>query len=479
MKLSYEKFLNQQQILQQQYQILFQQHQEALREIQELKAENQQLKAEVADLKEKLNTNSSNSSKPPSQDPFRSRGVKKGTGRKQGAQKGHRGHSRDLIPIEQVQTLHDLKPNVCPNCQSNSFDEEIIGTEVRQVMELPEMPPEIIQYNIHTCRCSCCGKHVKAGIPNEAKYGFGPRLMGFITSLSGEFRMSKRQVVALVGKIGIKICSGSVCKIHARASQILKNPYDEIKMRTLKQDHLNADETSWKTLAKLRWVWVGCCKDSIFFEIKSSRSTRAFQEVFGAFKGGLTTDRYDVYNAHQGDRQLCWSHADRDFEKIASRKGFDKTVGEMLLQCKEVVFDLWHDFKDGKITRDDLIRKIEEGPKEDIKLWFKVGVAHEDCHNKTKATCMDFYNRFDMLWIFVYKENIEPTNNLAEQGLRHGVIWRKLSYGTQSEVGERFVERVMTVAETLKRQARNSFDYFTDCFKEFIRGGHSPPVHAV
>ena len=101
----------------------------------------------------------------------------------------------------------NLKPNACPDCQSNCFDDEILGTDVRQVVELPEMPPEVTQYNIHTCRCSSCGKHVKASVPNEAKYGFGPRLMGFITSLSGEFRLSKRQVVALVGKIGIKICS--------------------------------------------------------------------------------------------------------------------------------------------------------------------------------------------------------------------------------------------------------------------------------
>ena len=120
--------------------------------------------------------------------------------------------------------MQDLKPGHCPNCQSNAFDEKSISTEVRQVIELPDAPPQVTQYNIHTCRCNCCGKHVKANIPPEAKYGFGPRLMGLITTLSGEFRLSKRQVVALVGKIGIRICSGSVCKIHQRASEILKNP---------------------------------------------------------------------------------------------------------------------------------------------------------------------------------------------------------------------------------------------------------------
>lgn len=466
MKLTFEEIFAQNQILIQQL----------IAENQLLKAENQLLKAEIKDLKEKLNTNSSNSSKPPSQDPFRTPKKKKMTGRSQGAQKGHPKHSRQLVPIEQVQIQYDLKPNTCPHCQSNSFELEIIRTEVRQVVELPEIPPEVTQYNIHTCRCNCCGKDVKADIPNEAQYGFGPRLMGFITSLSGEFRLSKRQVTALMGKIGIRICSGSVCKIHARASQILKNPYEEIKEYTLKQEHLNADETSWKTLAKMKWIWIGCGKDSVFFEIKDSRSARAFKEVFGEFKGGLTTDRYNAYNSHEGTQQLCWSHADRDFEKIASREGFDKLVGEELLRHKETVFNLWHNFKDSQITREELIRRIEEGPKEDMRLLFKAGAVHEDCLNKTKATCVDFFTRFDMLWVFIYKENIEPTNNAAEQGLRHGVIWRKLSYGSQSEVGERFIERVMTVAMTLKQRTKNSFDYFTHCFREFIQGGHSPPV---
>jgi hypothetical protein len=175
---------------------------------------------------------------------------------------------------------------------------------------------------------------------------------------------------------------------------------------------------------------------------------------------------------------LCWSHADRDFAKIASREGFDKLIGEKLLDCKTTIFDLWHQFKDGYILRDELIGKIEVGPKEDVKVLLKAGAIHEDCQNKTKATCMDFLNRFDMLWLFVYAEGVEPTNNIAERGLRHGVIWRKLSHGSQSEVGERFVERVMTVAMTLKLQAKNSFDYFTKCFREFIHGGHSPPVFA-
>lgn len=446
-------------------------------EIKDLKTEVTSLKAKIKGLEEKLSTNSSNSSKPPSQDPFRPIRRKKKTGRRRGGQPGHSGHHRNLYPLEQIQTVHDLRPTACPNCQSNEFCEGVVSTDTRQVIELPDAPPQITQFDIHTCQCVRCGKHVKADIPSEAQYGFGPRLMGLVTSLSGEFRMSKRQVVALVGKIGIRICSGSVCKIHQRAAEILSAPYQEIKEYTLKQRHLNADETGWKTHAKKRWCWIGRGQDSVFFAITKFRSAEAFKDVFKGFEGGLTTDRHGAYNSHEGKRQLCWSHTDRDFEKIAGREGeVDKWIGQKLLACKECVFGLWHRFKDHLIARNELIEQIENGPKEDLRVLLKAGAIHDDCCNKTKATCGDFYTRFDNLWVFVYQEGVEPTNNAAEQGLRHGVIWRKLCYGSQSEIGERFVERVMTVAMTLNQRVRNSFEYFTACFRALIYGQHSPPV---
>ncbi len=470
MKPTYEELLAQNQEL-------FAQNQALIKKLDAAVAKIEQLESKIKELEDKINTNSSNSSKPPSQDPFRPPRKTKKTGRKQGAQSGHPGYRRQLYPLEQVQSFHDLKPNECPNCQNITFCEDIISTEVRQVIELPDLPPEVTQYNIHTCRCSCCGKHVKAKVPQEAQYGFGSRLMGLVTMLSGEFRLSKRQVSVLCGKLGVRISTGSICKIHERISKILIKPYEEVRLHTLSQNHLNADESSWKTMTLKRWIWIGHGKDSVFYSIKSSRSSEAFREVFGGFSGGLTTDRYAGYNSHQGSQQLCWSHADRDFEKIALRGKADKMIGDILLDCKTIVFNLWHKFKNDEINRQELIKLIEEGPKKDTELALKMSLIIEEVTNKTKATCLNFLNRYENLWTFVYTKGVEPTNNLAERGLRHAVIWRNLSHGSQSEIGERFVERVMTVAMTLKLQARNTLDYFTECFKRFIIGLAAPPLN--
>jgi len=147
--------------------------QELIAEITALKAENEELKAKsqalkkrVRELEEKLNTNSRNSSKSPSQDPNRKRkGKKTPSGKKQGAQQGHKGSSRGMVSPENVTEFKDVLPVECPHCGGNDFSEEPISTEERQVTELPEIKPGVIQYDIHPCACASCGKSVKADTP--------------------------------------------------------------------------------------------------------------------------------------------------------------------------------------------------------------------------------------------------------------------------------------------------------------------------
>jgi transposase len=135
---------------------------------------------ENQELKEKLSTNSSNSSKPPSQDPNRKSRRSAPTGRKPGGQPGHTGHKRTLYPSEKVNKIVEVRPKVCPKCSSWVFDRAPVSVEIKQVIDLPEISPEITQYNIYTCKCLGCWKHVRGDAPKEAERGFGPRLMGFV-----------------------------------------------------------------------------------------------------------------------------------------------------------------------------------------------------------------------------------------------------------------------------------------------------------
>lgn len=435
-----------------------------------------ELEKENRELREKLNTNSKNSSLPPSQDIHGKGKQKKSTGRKPGGQPGHPGHSRPLFPPERVSSQVDVRPDKCPNCGKIGFAAEPVRTEIKQVVDLPPIKPEITQYNIHTCRCDNCGKHVRPDDPPEARKGFGPRLMGFMTILSGECRLSKRLALRVLSYLGVKASVGLITKVHLLASKMLEGPYARIKTEVLSAAAVNGDETSWKTNGKKRWLWIGACSTATFYHIDASRSMEACKRVFVGFQGTLGSDRYNAYNQHLGDRQTCWAHLDRDFTKISERDGINKFIGEELLKQSEAMFVIWHQFRDGEISRRELQRRIETEVKPSVETLLKFGAIDSGVTKKTQATCLDLLNRFASLWVFVYQEGVEPTNNLAERGLRPGVIWRKLSFGTRSSGGERFVERILTIVMTCQQRAQNGLAYLQSCFEALIRDGPIPSV---
>jgi transposase len=379
------------------------------------------------------------------------------------------------VPPDQVAKMVDLFPECCPNCANTSLDPKAISIEHRQVIELPEIKPDVTQYNIHTCRCEKCGKHVRADVPIEAERGFGPRLMGFLTMLTGEGHLSKRKVCSITGYIGVKISLGGLCNIHKLASTLLEKPFEEIKKVVLSRGNVNGDETSWSLRAKRCWVWTGASLNATFFQIDPSRSQEAFKRVFGGFKNILTSDRYGAYNLHEGEKQACLAHILRDFTKMSERSAADGAIGRILLEELKEIFGLWKKFKNAKLTR-LMLQEAAKNHIQNINDALCVGASAEQVGSKSQALCCDLLNRFSTLWTFLEREGVEPTNNLAERGLRPFVIVRKISNGSQSEWGMKCSERLMTVVCTLKQQAGNVFDYLTRMFCFHLEKGPAPPV---
>lgn len=435
-------------------------------ENQALRKENKALRKENQELKEKLNINSSNSSTPPSQDPHRGKPPKASKGRKRGGQPGHPGHSRKLFPLDQVQKVIEILPKSCPTCGEGSLNINApISTEKRQQLDLPEIKPEITQYNIHTCQCGKCGKHVTPKLPSEARRGFGSRLMSFLAVLSVEVKASRSAIVKLLGHLGIPISSGSVSNIQKLTATILKAPYERIKAATLNQIHINADESSWNYSGKKHWIWVGATDTTVFFQVDSKRSQAAFERVFGGYKNAMTADRYSAYNIHAGKLQTCWAHLDRDFAKIAERDGSDRLIGRLLQEQTDILFKKWRQFVNGEFTREEMRFLIEKDVVPNIKACLKIGASASGIHPKTQSTCLNLLERFETLWLFLKHERVEPTNNLAERALRSAVIWRKISFGSKSEWGERFIERILTISLTFRQMKKNAYSYLTECFQ--------------
>jgi hypothetical protein len=345
------------------------------------------------------------------------------------------------------------------------------------VVDLPVIQPEVTQYNVFTCKCGKCGKHIRAAIPTEAEKGFGPRLMGFITMLSGEAGVTKRKICAIVTHLGIKISLGSICNIHRIASEILKEPYEAIRDFVLSQGNVNADESSWRLKSKRYWVWIGATPQAAFFKIDPSRSQKAFNRIFYGFQNTLSTDRYGAYNCHEGTKQICLAHIDRDFAKISEREGADGALGRILCDELGTIFKVWKQFRAQGLTRSALQEQAEKHI-ENIRGGLTVLASANGISSKSAAVAKDLLKRFPSMWIFLYEEGVEPTNNLAERGLRSVVIQRKISIGSQSEWGLAFTERLHTIVYTCKQNAKNIFEFLTELFRAHIRGVPAPPVFA-
>ena len=439
----------------------------------------QALEAEVAGLREQVNRNSGNSSQPPSSDgpqvPPKPRRQAK-SGRKRGGQKGHPGAKRKLVPIDQVKEAHDVKPDTCRHC-----GHELEGTDPEpyrhQVMEIPPVVAEVAEYRIHTLTCSRCGINTRAELPDGVPQGaFGPRLQAMVSLLSGQYHLSKRDITSVMADFfQADMGLGSVPTLEQRTSDAISQPVDEARGYVRSQPVAHLDETGWRQAHQKAWLWVAATKLVTVFLIRLSRGSQVAKEILGeTFQGIVVSDRWSAYNwLSTLLRQLCWAHLLRDFQAFVERGGASQSIGEALLAQAELMFQGWHQLRDGTISRTAFQENMQP-------VQHKVGKLLRqgaDCdHQRTAGTCRDILKREEALWTFVRVEGIEPTNNLGERQVRPGVLWRNHSFGTQSQAGSRFAERIMTVVATCKQQQRNALDYLTQACDAANRSQQAPSL---
>lgn len=431
-------------------------------------ASHQALASKIADLEEKLKTNSNNSSKSPSSDWFTKKKKKKkyhGPGKhqalKQGAQPGHEGAGRPLLPPEAVDDTVVCLPQ--PTCECGGSI-KANGDKIKrhQQVELPEIKPIVTEYQqVYGVCCGCGASHCGRLPDGVANTLLGPRATASIAIFTGDYRLSKRQTQQLFGDFfNLPVSLGAISNAEEVVSNALAQPVEEAKAYIRQQPVVHADETSHKQQGDKRWMWLATTLEVAVFIICSTRCMTAAKALLGEdFLGILISDRYAAYNWIKTTcRQFCWAHLKRDFQKVSERSGQAGKIGDQILGHIRRMFCLWRRLKDEEINRltfqlamlsirSDMERLLEEGTV---------------CgHQKTENTCQKILRHKQALWTFVDIDGVEPTNNLAEQQLRPYVLWRKSSFGSQSERGNRFVERMMTTTATCKLQGRNRYGYIT------------------
>ena len=427
-----------------------------------------QLEAEVREVTARLNQNSQNSSKPPSSDGphVKRKPPKPASGRKVGGQLGHAPHQRALVPTAEVDEVITCKPAQCRRC-----GQPLTGSDAeplrQQVLELPPVQPHLTEYQLHRLRCAGCGITTCGELPTGVlPTCYGPRLASIVALCTGGYRMSKRMVASFCREVlGIELSVGEICQIEQTVTNAVAPAVEEAAVYVQSCD-LNMDETTWKERGKRRTLWTLVTTQLSVFTVATGRGAAVLQKLVGKwYSGTITSDRAKAYDSQPlRRRQLCWAHLVRDFQAMIDRGGPGQGVGEALLEHAHVLFAWWHWVRDGTWTRSTFQSHVRT-----VRASFKMELewGTQNACPKTAATCRELLLREAALWTFVRVEGIEPTNNRAERSLRHAVLWRKVSFGTQSERGSRFVASMLTVLLSCQQQGRNTLTYLTTCCQAF------------
>jgi transposase len=444
--------------------------------VQSLLATIAELEARIAELERGRKTPQNSSLPPSTQHPHaKPASRKRKSKKKRGGQPGHPKHERPLISTDQCDKVLPLKPTECRRC-----GEKLSGSDPEplrhQVWELPEIQPHVTEYQRHRLACPCCGETTCAELPVGVPQGqSGPRLMAFTAVLMAYYRQSKRRTAEFLSTLLGQPCSAALAvKMQTEVTAAARPVYEELAAKLPTEEHINADETATKEQNGKAWLWTFVARWFTVFAVRATRAATAVDQLLtDAFCGVVTCDRAKMY-WRVGRIQWCWAHLKRDFQALIDRGDHQaKRLGYDLRRMTCKLFEHWGNYRDGTIRRTAFVRRMAAVRHEVERLLLR-GIASGN--KSLVGMCQELHEHRDWLWTFVRQEGVEPTNNAGERALRHAVIWRKLSFGTQSAAGSRFVETMLTVIETCRQQHRNAFEYLTAAVKARLAGQPVPSL---
>lgn len=444
------------------------------------------LERQVRDLQQRLATNASNSSLPPSANPPDAPPpvVKRPTGRKTGGQPGHPGHQRLRLPPERLQHVVPLIPRHGEACHTplpqppSPDDPEPVW---HQFVELPKVRAVVTEFQGHARTCPDCGHVTREAIPAVIRaHAFGPRLAAVLSYLRASQYVSQRGLED-IGEVvfGVPLSQGSVTALQQQMSAALEPAYQEVAAEVRPARAKNVDETGWKQAGKKRWLWTAVTATAALFVIHLRRGAAGLKALLGeAVEGLVSSDRWSAYLVLPLERrQLCWAHLRRDFQAMMERGDSGAAVGKELLFLTEVLFGLWYKVRDGTRSRPWLLGQVEGRLRAEVRGWLERGAGCGSA--KTAAVCREVLKLEPALWTFTRFEGVEPTNNAAERALRPAVLKRKRSFGCYSEDGCRFVERLFSVTHTLRVRQRPILDYLVEALVAHRHGLPAPQLPAA
>ncbi len=414
-------------------------------ELREVKEENKHLKEKVEAILQEFEE-FKEALKEKSKPSFVKEDVKKEP-KKSGQKEGHVGYSRH-VP-ERIDEVKEHKLNSCPICGEPVSDTQEIRERVVEDIEQPKT--KNTKHLIHRCYCKKCDKivepEIEDALPNAR---FGLRLMILILILKLDSRIPSKKIISLLGSVfGIKISDGEIYGILKQLSEAFGDYYEELVIKIKEALVKNIDETSWRINGKNHWLWIFINKEVALYIVRKQRSSKVPIEILGNQEGKtIIEDRFSAYNelarVSGCKQQICWAHLLRNSKDLAEHYPEAKYIHKRMKYIYRNATKLNH--------------KASEQEKEKLLHWIDLIALRNYRSTEVYKFVKSVYRYHrENLFRFVDNPEIESTNNRAEQGLRHGVVIRKISGGSRSENGAEITGRLLSVLQTIKMQTSNPY----------------------
>jgi transposase len=412
--------------------------------VAELAAENERLKQKGA--------NSGNSSQPPSRDQKVNLAAKKR--RKHGPPFGHAQSSRPLV--ENPDRIIAVPVKECSQCHAALTHLPPEQSTRRQITELPEVKPVIIETQQQQVTCPYCQTVNRGSLPAglEAERYFGPQLEATVLFYKQTQHLSYERVVETMHNLhGVTLSEGAIAAILGRAAEQAAPVAESIRQEVISGEVIRSDETSARVRGCNWWQWVFISEHGIYHTIVPTRSSAEVLTVLG--QSAVKVWVCDCYGAQLKAPaevfQLCLAHQLRDLQRVV-----DAAPQELWAQAAQKLFraaiHLRHRCLSGELTLGGYFRRITQ-------LENQLDRLLEEAVETARAAQLQarFSLHRDKLLTFLYYPEVPPTNNESEQALRGSVVHRKVTNGFRSEWGAKAYAALQTVIATAKQKGEQVF----------------------
>jgi transposase len=403
---------------------------------------------------------SKNSSQPPSRDHKANQPSNKPR-RKHGRGSGHPKAERPWVadPDEIV----ELKPERCPQCRCDLQGASATLVQVNQMIELPDPKAKVIEVRQYELRCPGCGQGQLGQPPEglELDRVFGSRLETTVVYYRHQQHMSyERTQKALHDLHGVELTQGAINRVMGRAGRAASKKLEPIAAAVRHSGVVNSDETGARVAGRRWWHWVFCTLTAVLHLVKPSRASTVIDQV-------MTNSQVEVWvsdclpaqlKADVPQRQLCLAHQIRDLQRVMDQYPESWWAKAMQSLFRAAV---------------GLHHRRDQFPVDQ----FRVQRARLErlCDGLLKrsppqAEALKLRDRYlkhrSHLFVFLYRTDVEPTNNLAERALRPAVIHRKVTGGFRAQWGAEAYAALASVIDTAKLQGLSPFEAIQQLFPQ-------------